>query len=227
LAEDDADFANTLRDVLEAHGYQCEHLDDGDAVKQRLRHGGWDLLLTDLDMPGNRNLEILYHAAAHDVRVPTIVITAYPSADTAIEALRLGVVDYVPKPFSYEDLLLRLGRALAPNTAAANAEARPASAPPASTPSPEPPKPSPAPAPSYDLDLIEGLSAREVEIIGALADGRRVTQIAGDLGISIHTVRNHLRSIFRKMGVHSQTELLDRVRDVARRDRPDPDPDPA
>jgi DNA-binding NarL/FixJ family response regulator len=59
---------------------------------------------------------------------------------------------------------------------------------------------------------LRDLSRREVEIVRLLAEGRRVAAIARDLDLSIHTVRNHLRAIFRKLEVHSQEELLDAVR---------------
>jgi DNA-binding NarL/FixJ family response regulator len=66
-----------------------------------------------------------------------------------------------------------------------------------------------------DPDLehrLRGLSRREVEIVRLLAEGCRVAAISRDLDLSVHTVRNHLRAIFRKVKVHSQEALLDAVR---------------
>ncbi|MEA2002273.1 MAG: helix-turn-helix transcriptional regulator, partial [Actinomycetota bacterium] len=59
-----------------------------------------------------------------------------------------------------------------------------------------------------DLDL---LSRRERDVVTHLLQGHRVVSIAELLGVSEHTVRNHLKSIFRKLGVHSQAELVDRL----------------
>jgi DNA-binding CsgD family transcriptional regulator len=59
---------------------------------------------------------------------------------------------------------------------------------------------------------LRSLSAREIQIVRLLSEGRRVAGIARDLDLSIHTVRNHLRAVFRKLAVHSQEELLDAVR---------------
>lgn len=61
---------------------------------------------------------------------------------------------------------------------------------------------------------LRALSVREIEIVRLLSEGRRVAGIARDLDLSIHTVRNHLRAVFRKVNVHSQEELLDAVRGV-------------
>ena len=65
------------------------------------------------------------------------------------------------------------------------------------------------PVPSHpDLEL---LSRRERDVVTHLLQGHRVVSIAELLDVSEHTVRNHLKSIFRKLGVHSQAELVDRL----------------
>ncbi len=61
-------------------------------------------------------------------------------------------------------------------------------------------------------DFAEALTEREQEIAAFLARGARISTVARDLRISEHTVRNHLKSIFSKLGVHSQAELVERVR---------------
>lgn len=67
----------------------------------------------------------------------------------------------------------------------------------------------PEPAPSHpDLEL---LSRRERDVVTHLLQGHRVVSISEILEVSEHTVRNHLKSIFRKLGVHSQAELVDRL----------------
>ncbi len=60
------------------------------------------------------------------------------------------------------------------------------------------------------------LSPRETEVLDRLLEGHRVTSIAGQLDVSEHTVRNHLKSMFRKLGVHSQAELVGLVRNGSR-----------
>jgi DNA-binding CsgD family transcriptional regulator len=66
------------------------------------------------------------------------------------------------------------------------------------------------------LPAVEGLSPRQKEIFQRLAAGERPTTIARHLHLSVHTVRNHMRAIFRVFGVHSQSELLVRIRSHAR-----------
>ena len=60
--------------------------------------------------------------------------------------------------------------------------------------------------------FLADLSLRERQILESISSGQRVAAIADTLGISLHTVRNHLKSIFRKLGVRSQIELLGRFR---------------
>jgi DNA-binding CsgD family transcriptional regulator len=63
---------------------------------------------------------------------------------------------------------------------------------------------------------LDALSPREAEIVGLLVDGHRVSTIARSLFISPHTVRNHLQSVYRKVGVGSQAELIVKVKGYAR-----------
>lgn len=77
-----------------------------------------------------------------------------------------------------------------------------------------------APVP-FEHPKLAGLSVREKEVLGRLVSGDRVPDIAGALHISSNTVRNHLKSIFRKVGVSGQGELIHRVRELAAAAPPD------
>lgn len=72
----------------------------------------FDALITDLMMPGMSGLEMLEALSERGVKVPSIMITGYPTIKTAVQALRLGAVDYIPKPFTRKELLTPLLRAL-------------------------------------------------------------------------------------------------------------------
>ena len=71
----------------------------------------------------------------------------------------------------------------------------------------------PANRPNLERSELARLSPRERDVLEHLLDGHRVSTIAQRLAVSEHTVRNHLKSMFRKLGVHSQPELIDFVRD--------------
>lgn len=74
----------------------------------------------------------------------------------------------------------------------------------------------PGPGSAETSQRKEALTKREKDVLWLLLDGRRVSSIARSLYLSEHTVRNHLKAIFRKLGAHSQTELVDRFRPVNR-----------
>lgn len=83
-------------------------LTDGADALERLAHGGVDLMLLDLRMPGLSGLETLQHAAAAGTAVPTIVVSSVREMDQVSEALLLGVVHYLLKPFTFSALRAKL-----------------------------------------------------------------------------------------------------------------------
>jgi two-component system nitrate/nitrite response regulator NarL len=206
LADDEETFRSSVAVLLRREGYLCDMASHGGEAVELLGQAQYDLLITDLRMPGNTDLELL-KAATGSALLPVIVVTAYPSVPTAVEALRCSVVDYLVKPFDFEELLRAVRRALETRKAARMLEslrgvlsdggtvvqiARRAA--------------------SSTNGAADSLTPREREIVSALSSGQRVGAIAGRLGVSEHTVRNHLKAVYRKLDVHSQVELLSRWR---------------
>ena len=83
---------------------------DSRRAAERIEHGAYDLLITDIRMPGIDGIELLRRARQRDPGLAVLLITAYPSVETAVESLRLGASDYVAKPFVPSDLLAAAGR---------------------------------------------------------------------------------------------------------------------
>jgi DNA-binding NtrC family response regulator len=77
-----------------------------------LREDKFDLFLLDLMMPGISGLDVLRETAAENFSIPSIVITAHATVQTAVEAMKLGAFDYITKPFDLEDIYLAIKRAL-------------------------------------------------------------------------------------------------------------------
>lgn len=113
IADDEPLFLRTTAELLEKAGYACTSASDGAAALAALEREPFDLILSDLNMPGNFKLELLREGRAHWPDVPLIVVTGAPSLPTAIESVRLGITDYLLKPVKYEDLLSSVRRALA------------------------------------------------------------------------------------------------------------------
>ncbi len=92
----------------------AEVFNEGDPARalERLRSEFFDVLVTDIRMPQMSGVELLRAAREHDPGLPVLMLTAYPTVETAVEALRLGAVDYLTKPFLPDDLLARVRRFL-------------------------------------------------------------------------------------------------------------------
>jgi two-component system response regulator HydG len=102
----------TTGELLTKAGYECRCVSDATAALEALARERFDLVLSDLNMPGNLRLELLHHGRTQWPEMPLIVITGVPSLPTAIESLRLGIADYLLKPVSYRDLLSSIRRTL-------------------------------------------------------------------------------------------------------------------
>lgn len=113
IADDEPLYLRTTGDLLRKSGYECECVADADAALKALAQGTFDLVLSDLNMPGNLKLELLHQERAKWPNIPLIVVTGAPSLPTAIESVRLGIADYLLKPVRYGDLLASVQRALA------------------------------------------------------------------------------------------------------------------
>jgi two-component system response regulator AtoC len=123
IADDEPLYLKTTGALLRKAGYDCVCVADANAAIAALRNEPFDLILSDLNMPGNLRLELLREGRTGWPDVPVIVITGVPSLPTAIESLRLGITDYLLKPVRYEDLLASIqkslgSRALKPTDAA-------------------------------------------------------------------------------------------------------------
>ena len=106
VAEDEEQMLDLLRRVLSDDGYEVTAVRDGAQALARLEQGpAVDLVLTDLRMPGVDGMELLRRAMAHQLRQPVILMTAFGSIDSAVQAMREGAYHYLAKPIHIEDLL--------------------------------------------------------------------------------------------------------------------------
>jgi DNA-binding NtrC family response regulator len=105
IADDEPLYRKTTGELLTKAGYECVLVSDAHDALDLLSREPFDLILSDLNMPGNRNLELLHRGRERWPSIPLIVITGVPSLPTAIESVRLGIADYLLKPVKPDDLL--------------------------------------------------------------------------------------------------------------------------
>ncbi len=112
VVEDDDIVRDLIVSLLEDESYAVEAVESGEEALKALDRELYDLVLLDLNLPGMSGLNVLSAAPAVQTDAQFIVMTAFGSVDTAVEAMKLGAFDYLNKPFRSEELLLTIERAL-------------------------------------------------------------------------------------------------------------------
>jgi len=112
LAVDDDPFMESfVLEALSGRPYEIDTARDGESALRRLDEEGYDLVLTDMKMPGLSGMELLRHVRQISPDTVVIMMTAYASVDHAVKAMREGAFDYLTKPFSPDELCLLIDRA--------------------------------------------------------------------------------------------------------------------
>jgi CheY-like chemotaxis protein len=113
LADDEPTFLNSTADLLRHEGYDCDTVQDGDAARAAVKQHNYDLLITDLEMPGNGDLALVKDVVKSSGGLPVLVITGVPSVRSAMACVELPVAAYLLKPVSFAELLPRVEAAVA------------------------------------------------------------------------------------------------------------------
>ena len=156
---------------------------------RRWRAGKTGCVLLDIRMPRVTGPEVHDWLRQRNPEVPVIFLSGYADVPTAVRAMRLGAFDFLEKPFNVQQLLERVNAALQLADERRNATTGLAS----------------------EDDWRQALTPRELEILGAIVDGKRNKVIAADLGISERTVETHRAHIMAKAGAGSVIELVGMV----------------
>jgi two-component system response regulator HydG len=112
VVDDQKNMRATTAMVLRQAGYLVDEAEDGAAALQRLEGSGYDVVLTDLRMPNVDGMEVLRTVRQVAPETEVIVMTAYGTIESAVEAIRRGAYDFIAKPFKEEELLLRAAKAV-------------------------------------------------------------------------------------------------------------------
>lgn len=112
VVDDDVDLLHLVSHPLRSQGYEVDSLDDPVEAEQRMGSAGYDLILTDLEMPERSGLDLLNAAKEIDPAVCVILLTGHADVDTAVEAMKRGAFDYLKKPFPPKELLAVIEKGL-------------------------------------------------------------------------------------------------------------------
>jgi len=104
LMEDEANMANGLKMVLQEEGYDVDLAMTGQSALDKFSRSYFDLLVADLRLPDIDGMEVIKEVKRTRPETEAIVITGYPSVSSAVESVRIGVYDYLRKPFTEDEL---------------------------------------------------------------------------------------------------------------------------
>jgi DNA-binding NtrC family response regulator len=106
VVDDERNIRNNLCMVLEAEGYKVDKASNGDDALLRVKEGRYDIVFVDIQMPKMDGLELLRYLRGLRPKMPVVMLTAYGTVRRAVEAMKLGAIDFIEKPFDPKNLLL-------------------------------------------------------------------------------------------------------------------------
>ena len=194
IADDHAIVRKGLRQIItEAYpSAEITEVSNVESLVSEVLKSGWDLVITDINMPGRSGVEALHQLKQIDPKLPVLIMSMYPEDQYALRVLKGGASGYLSKETIHEDLLkaieaIRIGRKfITPSIAERLAGALDAGS---------------------SRELHETLSDREFDVLKMLAQGRSVSEIADKLALSATTVSTYRSRIMEKMGMKTNADL--------------------
>src|SRR5688500_202562 len=112
VVDDEQVIRDILSEFLSMEGYVVRSVDSGERALTELRLRPYDMVISDLKMPGISGIELLERISDENINVLTVIMTGFGTVETAIEAMKKGAYDYILKPFKVEDVVRIVQRGL-------------------------------------------------------------------------------------------------------------------
>jgi len=117
LVDDDKTFQTVTRSFLVDADYDVDIADSAEVAEERIQEKQYDLVLTDLRMGGRDGIAFLHFISTWSPQTPVVMVTGFASVDSAVESMKAGAEDYLTKPCSNQELLLKIERTIEKNRA--------------------------------------------------------------------------------------------------------------
>ncbi|MFB3922920.1 MAG: response regulator [Terriglobia bacterium] len=194
IADDHALIRRGLREILsDALGaLACGEAENTRDALEQVRKRAWDLLIMDIEMPGRSGIDALRDLKAARPKMPILVLSVHPEERYAKRALKAGAAGYVCKEGAPAELLKAVQKVMSGGRYVSPALAEKLAA---------------DLGAETDRPADELLSDREFEVLRSIASGKTVSQIAGQLSLSVKTVSTYRSRILEKMGMKTNAEL--------------------
>jgi len=186
IAEDEDILRRNLTYILNSSGYTTMSARSTVDAIELLKKKEFDLVITDLVMPVKGGSELIKYILDNQPDIAVIIITAYPSADSAIHAVKSGVFDYFTKPFKTEDMISAVKKALERNKEVPFI---------------------------WDRLNMHNVTKRETGLLKlVIEDGiAENKEIADKLSIKVTTVKQHFENLYNKFGTNNRASLISAV----------------
>ncbi|MGC2064415.1 MAG: response regulator, partial [Thermodesulfovibrionales bacterium] len=112
IVEDEVTLRESLRRVLIQEGYEVDSVGSSEAALKTLDEKNYALIITDIILPGDNGIQLLKKCKEKNPEVKFIIITAFASIETAVEAIRTGAFDYLVKPIQHQEIKDTIKKAL-------------------------------------------------------------------------------------------------------------------
>lgn len=113
IADDEDTFLRSTADLLRREGYHCDCVPDAPSALEKLQNNTYDLLIADIKMPGNPELQLIRRLPDIAEGMAAILVTGFPSRQSAVDAIHLPVIAYMVKPLDFQKLLEQVNTSVA------------------------------------------------------------------------------------------------------------------
>lgn len=186
VVDDDEDVRNALRWLIESVDLTVATYPSAEAFLASYTPRQPGCLVLDVRMPGMGGLGLLEHMRTEGIELPTIILTGHGDVPIAVRAMKSGAIDFIEKPFTDQDLLDQIQRALREDARQRSQQLERAEV----------------------TARAETLTPREREVLRRVVQGQANKVISAELGISERTVETHRKKIMDKMQARSLAELI-------------------
>jgi two-component system response regulator FixJ len=186
IVDDDKVVRQSVASLLTRTGFGITEFESGDQFLSTPHSGLFSCVLLDLQMPGSDGLAVLRALADRGVSPPVLVITAHGGIAAAVDAMKLGALDFLEKPYAPDDLLAAVLRALTTDSEGKNARALRDEA----------------------SARLESLSQRQRQVLRGILHGQPNKIIAYELDLSIRTVEAYRAQLLDRLGVRGTAEAV-------------------
>jgi len=186
LIDDDEEIRQSIALLLNSAGYKVETFNSTEKLLEAENHNGTGCILLDVFLEGKTGLELQETIETKFESLPIIFISGQGNIPMSVEAMKKGALNFLQKPIDDKELFSAIEEALNRSSALVTK--------------------------NYEIEkfksLVNSLTAREYEIFRFVITGMLNKQIASELGIAEHTVKNHRLNITEKLGVKSVAEMI-------------------